>query len=141
MREVTAVLQQLALAGVGRLDGVGRVDDFAHRGRELVSQASCCASGREPNPATRSGLAWLGWTCSYVSERGKPFPLRPGDRIYQDLRVHPDEIEDIVRDAAERTRRSFDDCERNPLYGQVETVGDAVLFLNHQQKLAGFPVG
>ena len=62
----------------------------------------------------------------------RPFPIRPSDRFEEDFNIHPDDIEDIARDIAERAGYSLEHYEQNPLCGKVETVGDLVHFLVHQ---------
>ena len=62
----------------------------------------------------------------------RPFPIRPSDRFEEDFNIHPDDIEDIAQNIAERAGYSLDQYEQNPLCGQVETVGDLVQFLAYQ---------
>jgi hypothetical protein len=64
---------------------------------------------------------------------GKPVPIRPSDRIVEDLKLDWEDLEfDIVSDIAPRARRSLDGVEQNPLYGQLNTVGDLVRLLSSQ---------
>jgi hypothetical protein len=56
-------------------------------------------------------------------------PLRPGDRLYKDLHIDHDDFElDVVPAVASRANRSLDECEKNPWFGRIETVGDLVRF-------------
>jgi hypothetical protein len=65
----------------------------------------------------------------------RPFPILPSDRLVEDFNIHPDDIEDIAQDVAERAGYSLDHYEQNPLCGQVSTVGDLVQFLAHQPSI------
>lgn len=49
------------------------------------------------------------------------FPIRPEDRLEDDLKIDPEDIEDAATAIAQRTGRPLDECERNPLYGNVKT--------------------
>jgi hypothetical protein len=71
---------------------------------------------------------------SYFPEQTRPFPLRPTDRLIEDLHIDPDDIEDIARSIAARAGYSLDHTEQNPLYARVDTVGDLVQFFTHQPK-------
>ncbi|HET9479040.1 MAG TPA: hypothetical protein VFO72_06845 [Pyrinomonadaceae bacterium] len=61
-------------------------------------------------------------------------PIRAADRIEEDLRMDWDDVDDLLSDVALRAGRSLDRIESNPLYGQLRTVADLVLFLMHQPK-------
>jgi hypothetical protein len=64
---------------------------------------------------------------------GGRLPLRPSDRLVEDLNIDPDDLDDcVVREVAERTGRLMDRMELNPYCGRVVTVGDLVLFLTLQ---------
>ena len=63
-------------------------------------------------------------------------PLRPSDRIEEDLRLDLEDVSDDLDDLAARAGRSLQGHEANPLWGRVETVGDLVAFLHHQPSLA-----
>jgi len=70
----------------------------------------------------------------YFPEQARPFPIRPTDRLVDDLHIDPDDIEDIARDIAARAGYSLDHTEQNPLYAHVDTVGDLIQFFTHQPK-------
>ena len=53
----------------------------------------------------------------------------------KDLDIDPEDLADVARDAAFRALRSMDDCDKNPLYGKVQTVGDLVTFLEYQPRI------
>lgn len=64
------------------------------------------------------------------------FPLRWTDRLNEDLRIDPDALdEELAIDIAQRTGRSLEETERNPLFGDVKTVRDLVLFFQAQPQL------
>jgi hypothetical protein len=64
----------------------------------------------------------------------KGFPVMAGDDIGKVYRIGDEDLDDLAKELAERTRRSWVDLEANPLYGQVTTVRELVLFLDHQPK-------
>ncbi len=74
----------------------------------------------------------------YVVFRGGRLPLRPTDRLEEDLRIDPDDLAfDLFQEVAARSGRSLDQPESNPLYGHVNTVGDFVRFITFQPRVAG----
>lgn len=83
------------------------------------------------------------WVVRAVHDRLQPYamagkvtvPLRVTDRLYKDLRVDDDELDDVARDVARRTGRTLDEIERNPAC-PVVTVGDLVRFFSHQPRAA-----
>src|SRR5262245_50137412 len=57
------------------------------------------------------------------------FPVRATDRLIEDLRLDPDDIDlDLLADVASRTGRSIRDTTSNPFRGGVKTAGDLVAF-------------
>jgi hypothetical protein len=60
------------------------------------------------------------------------FPIRATDSFETDLKLDPEDLNDISREIAARAQRSMNGCEQNPLYGNVKTVTDLVLFFTHQ---------
>ena len=62
-------------------------------------------------------------------------PLRVTDNLQRDLRLDPDDLDDLVVDMAQRARRSLADTSANPLFGKVTSVGDLVEFLQAQPRL------
>jgi hypothetical protein len=66
---------------------------------------------------------------------GRPLPIRADDRWEEDLKIDPEDLEDLVMDIAQRARRSMDDTKHNPLYGRVKTVRDIVSFFQHQARI------
>lgn len=69
----------------------------------------------------------------YARAGAVPVPLRATDRLYEELGVDPDELDDVARDIAQRTGRRRDAAERNP-FRTVVTVGDLVRFFAHQPR-------
>lgn len=64
-------------------------------------------------------------------------PLRPTDRIDEDLDIDWDDIDMcVLQEVAERAGRSLDGIEANPLHGRVATVGDLVRLLSAQPRRA-----
>src|SRR5262245_17592313 len=57
---------------------------------------------------------------------GCRLPLRPTDRIAEDLWIDPEDINDLIPEVAARSGHSLGRPEDNPLYGKVATVGDFV---------------
>ncbi len=82
------------------------------------------------------------WVIRAVFEELQPFcrfgrstlPLRPTDDLDGDLRIDPEDLEDLAGDIAFRTGRSLEDGVKNPLYGSVKTVSDLVMFFAHQPR-------
>jgi hypothetical protein len=62
------------------------------------------------------------------------FPIRAEDRLTADLRIDPDDLEDLVEAIAERTGRPLENVEDNPLFGKVATVRRVVEFFTHQPR-------
>jgi hypothetical protein len=66
------------------------------------------------------------------------FPIRAHDRLKEDLRLDPDDIDlDLLEEVEQRTKRSLTNVQANPYYGRVETVNDLVLFFQAQPKQGG----
>jgi len=72
-------------------------------------------------------------------ERTLRIPVRPSDDLAKDLRLHPDDRDDIALKVARRAGRSLAEPERNPLFDRVKTVADVISFLEHQPKSANQP--
>ena len=68
----------------------------------------------------------------YVTLGGSRVPVRPTDRIDEDLHIDWDDIELMLSEVANRTGRSIEGIEENPWYGRVRTVGDMVRLLSAQ---------
>jgi hypothetical protein len=70
----------------------------------------------------------LRWVCP-------DFPVRPTDRLIEDLMLDPDDIDmDVFSDVKLRTGRSLRALKVNPFYGRVKTVQDLVAFFCAQDK-------
>jgi hypothetical protein len=82
------------------------------------------------------------WIIRAVFEELQPYcrfgrgtlPLRPNDDLDGDLRIDPEDLEDLAGDIAYRTGRSLEDGVKNPLYGNVKTVSDLVMFFANQPR-------
>lgn len=69
----------------------------------------------------------------FVFGMGENSPLRPEDDLTRDLLLDEDDIDLAIFTAvAERTSRSLDGWETNPLGGRIETVKDLIYFFNAQ---------
>jgi hypothetical protein len=77
----------------------------------------------------------------FLAVEGRPLPVRGEDRCEKDLRIDPEDLDDLARDIAYRARRSMDHSDKNPLYGKVKTVADVVTFFEHQPKLLSVEPG
>ncbi len=62
------------------------------------------------------------------------FPLRASDSIGGDLKIHPEDMGDLVFEVAERAGYDLSHCDANPLFGKVQTVEDFVLFINMEPR-------
>lgn len=60
------------------------------------------------------------------------FPIRASDVLLGELGIDSDDLEDLIVDVADRTGRSLDRAEHNPLFGKVRTVRDLVSFVDAQ---------
>jgi hypothetical protein len=68
------------------------------------------------------------------------FPLRPSDRLKEDLRICDDDLDFGAIHISQRTGRTLDGYERNPMYGNVKTLRDVVMFFQHQPLLGAAQV-
>lgn len=60
------------------------------------------------------------------------FPLEAKDDIENDLKLAGADIDDLLLNIAERSGYDLAATNQNPWYDRVKTVGDLVLFINHQ---------
>jgi len=71
----------------------------------------------------------------YLAPIQPAFPVRGSDRLVKGLLEDPDDLDlSLINEIAERTGRSLDNAENNPLFGKVLTVEDLVLFFNAQAR-------
>lgn len=70
----------------------------------------------------------------YFGTRHGPVPLRPADRLYEELGIDGDELDDVAQTIARRTGRPLVDTERNPA-GPILTAGDLVHFFTRQPRV------
>src|SRR5579872_482881 len=69
----------------------------------------------------------------YVSFDGQRLPLRPDDRLLDDLRIDPDDVEfSLIPEVAKRSGHSLKNPERNPHFGKVSAIRDFVRFIASQ---------
>lgn len=62
------------------------------------------------------------------------FPLRGSDRLDEDLRIDPDDLDDLAVEIGLRAGRSSAGYEANPMFGRVRTLSDFVHFFMHQPR-------
>ena len=67
-----------------------------------------------------------------LSEYSSNFPIRVTDRLDDDLKIIPEDVEDIFEIVAARAGYDFTDIQANPMLGKVATVEDFVMFFTHQ---------
>jgi hypothetical protein len=130
----------LFLAGLGVIVWLGMIFDARHRRRLAESREgeNICDFARGLN--CREADTWIVRAVyeelsRFLSVDGRAIAVRPTDRCEKDLKIDPEDLDDLARDVAFRARRSMDDCDKNPLYGKVETVGDIVTFLEYQPSI------
>jgi hypothetical protein len=64
-------------------------------------------------------------------------PLRPTDRLAEDLGIDLDEFRlELLEEVAVRSRHTLDNPENNPVPWEIETVGDLVRFVTLQPRVA-----
>ncbi len=68
----------------------------------------------------------------HVRIGGEQVPLRPSDRLREDLAIDEDDLSDAVAAVAERVGRSVERCEANEYFDRVRTVSDLIAFLRRQ---------
>lgn len=72
----------------------------------------------------------------YILVDGRPFPIRPDDRLKEDLDLDWEDLEwTLAPDIFHRARRSVDRNKENPFYERVTTVRDLVRFLQYQRRV------
>lgn len=80
------------------------------------------------------------WIIRAVYEALQPevsFPIRSTDRFAEELCIDVDDLDDAIFDeVAFRAGRSTENCEQNPMYGQIKTVADVVAFFSHQPRVS-----
>ena len=73
----------------------------------------------------------------YLQGEYPSFPLRPSDRLVEDLKIDTEDLDDLlVIEIGQRTGRDFTTTEGNPYYGKVQTVEDLIRFVCAQPKRA-----
>jgi hypothetical protein len=61
--------------------------------------------------------------------------IRASDRLLEDLRIDPEDADDLAGVVAVRAGYDFTDISTNPLLGKVFTVGELVMFFTSQRRL------
>jgi hypothetical protein len=62
------------------------------------------------------------------------FPIRPADRLEDDLKIDLEDLDEYAVAVAQRSARTLSGCEANPLYGKVKTVRELVEFFVRQPR-------
>jgi hypothetical protein len=124
---VCAVLVYVACRMLNEHDRLRRL--AAGRKREsictFVRHFDCRAFDTWVLRATYETLsAWMG------------IPLRPDDRLAEDLGIETEDLHDLGDEIAWAAGRLMDDASDNPWCGQVETVADVCQFMMCQPRLA-----
>ena len=70
----------------------------------------------------------------YLGTEKEPFPVRPSDRLKEDLEIDGEDLWDIVFAIVKRCGRTLDDFEKNPLYTKMKTVEDLIRVVMWQKK-------
>ena len=71
---------------------------------------------------------------AYLGTDKQPFPVRPADRLKEDLEIDGEDLWDIVVAIVKRCGRTLDDFEKNPLYTKMKTVEDLIRVVMWQKK-------
>lgn len=107
----------------------------SHRLRLARPKDSICTFAREFN--YRATDTWIIRAVYEALESRASFPIRSTDRFTEELWLDDDDLDDEVFDeVARRAGRSTENCEQNPMYGQVKTVADLVAFFSHQPRVS-----
>jgi hypothetical protein len=70
----------------------------------------------------------------YLQHGPQGFPLRPSDRLVEDLDIDPEDLEDIAVTIADRAGRTWEGYQANPHYAGMTTAEDLIEFLSAQPK-------
>ena len=68
----------------------------------------------------------------YVRYGEQHLPIRPSDRLDEDLRMDPDDLPELAVEIALRVGRSSTDWQRNPKAHSVRTVADLIALIEYQ---------
>lgn len=71
---------------------------------------------------------------AYVGTKDKPFPIRPTDRLAEDLEVDQEDLGDMICSIADRCGRSLGELEKNPIFTTMKTITDVIQMLMLQPK-------
>lgn len=72
------------------------------------------------------------WAGNY---EGVPFPVEAGDCFNEIYNMHPDDLDDMYFEIAQKLGISIENPEANPYWNQVTTIKNLVLFLHNQPKV------
>lgn len=74
---------------------------------------------------------------TYMGAEKKPFPIRPSDRLKEDLEIDGEDLAEIAIAIATRSRRTLDDFDKNPVYPKMKTVEDLIRVIMWQKRTDG----
>ena len=125
-----------ALAHQGHIISERDKSSFAALARQREGESICTFTRsldyrRIDTWVIRAVYEWLQQDLNYLFPR---FPLRPTDHMTDDLLIDEEDLGFGVLDIAKRAGRSLKNCEANPFYAKVHTVGDLIAFLNAQPR-------
>lgn len=128
----------LALLACGIIVVLGAIRDRRYRRRLAASRASesICTFVRDFD--CRQTDTWIlravyEELSRFLAADGRALPIRADDQCCEkDLKIDPEDLDDVALNIAFRAHRSMKNTKQNPLYGKVKTVRDLVSFFEFQ---------
>jgi len=102
--------------------------------REERKEESICTFAKAL-PA-RAHDTWIARAVYEELSRFVQIPIRPTDDLYKDLRIDPDDLDEVAYEIARRSGRSMAETKKNPMFDHVVTVSDMIAFFEKQRNLA-----
>ncbi|MCH6259265.1 hypothetical protein MLD52_22115 [Puniceicoccaceae bacterium K14] len=125
------IVPAVVVLGFGALQVVGHIS--YKRSKMERKEDSICSFSR--GLSAKSHDTWIVRAVYEALTTSSGFPVRPSDSLEDDLRIDPDDLDDLAFDIAERSCRSMDRTVENPKFDNVVTVLDMIEFFEHQPKL------
>ncbi len=136
----TQPYMSLGLVAVVLLVLIQQVSEKRQRRRLAASRAgeTICEFARSFNRGTDTWIlrAVYQEMSKFLAVEDKPTPIRAEDHTESDLKIDPEDLDDLAVDIAGRSGRSMTDAKHNPFYRKVHTVRDMVGFLEHQPRIS-----